>query len=744
MADTQNNLADQSNVPAASPAAATPTPVPAPPQASTGGSSPWDEPLDVPGENPAPKVIGNLAGDVHYAGTPEPFKLPVEDSNDAGQTGVPLTPATPPTPDATAANDSAATASPVTLPPNPPADSNVPNIVPVTPPPILSSDVPAAMPDTNIADIPMADDPTPAASPDVSATPSLPANPTAQPAATATPGLGGDLFGKSAAPSGVGALISPAPTTEVPKDTTIKDDKTEDQTEKTDAKPISPVEPKVETPVLATPLASPTPIANPTAPAAPVSPDQKPKKSLKIFESWKNLQPKKRLMFILLIVFVLVVLPLATISTLVYLTENGKVSLGLENIYDKYGLQKLWGGLGIDGGTSLLQSYSAMKAQTDYKITGSIAMTVDKTTGSSIVAPILKANPTSTTSMISPTKIILAAATTTNTTTNTATGTTAASTGSTSSDIFSTTSPSNYLALSCDVKAAMSTDGNDVNLNFSGENQKALEIRQSLDKLWVNSSNVTFASNQTNDSWLEYTLPTKLGSSVFFAENADKSGLSVNGARVATEKLNGEQVYHYQFDSIDIGDSLKSFGIEGDMVQNITGDIWLGVKDHLIKQVDFTMDMAASYPIIKMEVKFNFSDYGVKNTFAEPAKIVQPTVVVAAGSTDSVAAQTAAKNDAQRRIDLSAVKAAFVKYMKANSSYPLAATEIKLNTAANVVEQALVPTYLAALPKDPKDAAGWSYGYKSDGHGFTLSARLESPDLASPGSTPTIYYLSDK
>lgn len=63
-----------------------------------------------------------------------------------------------------------------------------------------------------------------------------------------------------------------------------------------------------------------------------------------------------------------------------------------------------------------------------------------------------------------------------------------------------------------------------------------------------------------------------------------------------------------------------------------------------------------------------------------------------------------------------------MNYYAGEGQFPVA-EQLALLTTGNILETALVPTYLTALPADPSTAK--NYGYKSDGLSFTLTAMLD-------------------
>lgn len=82
-------------------------------------------------------------------------------------------------------------------------------------------------------------------------------------------------------------------------------------------------------------------------------------------------------------------------------------------------------------------------------------------------------------------------------------------------------------------------------------------------------------------------------------------------------------------------------------------------------------------------------------------------------------------NDEIRKADLVDIQQALLNYYAGTGQYPVAASLVYLNATGNVVEKALVPAYLNALPADPSTPTK-NYAYKSDGKTFTLTAVLDN------------------
>jgi|GEM_PF-2551873 len=125
------------------------------------------------------------------------------------------------------------------------------------------------------------------------------------------------------------------------------------------------------------------------------------------------------------------------------------------------------------------------------------------------------------------------------------------------------------------------------------------------------------------------------------------------------------------------------------------------------------------------------------------------TLLFASNSTTTTVQKSAtvapnSSSDQVRKADLIKIQQALLNYFAGTGKYPVATTMIYLNTANNVVEKALVPAYLSALPADP-DSPEKNYAYKSDGKTFTLSAVLDNatdPEGVAEGSI-TLYKVTE-
>ncbi|MBI4157249.1 prepilin-type N-terminal cleavage/methylation domain-containing protein [Candidatus Woesebacteria bacterium] len=88
--------------------------------------------------------------------------------------------------------------------------------------------------------------------------------------------------------------------------------------------------------------------------------------------------------------------------------------------------------------------------------------------------------------------------------------------------------------------------------------------------------------------------------------------------------------------------------------------------------------------------------------------------------------------DAKRKADLGAVKTSLESYFQESKAYPTGAggSPINCSNLGSCTDLAakLVPTYIKALPKDPKNSGNYVYKYLGTATSFTLTATLENPN----------------
>lgn len=497
--------------------------------------------------------------------------------------------------------------------------------------------------------------------------------------------------------------------------------------------------------------------------------------------------PKKTSSFeiVRLIPLFVLVIPLFLLLILSLLTEKGFLSIGVEKIYGAVGLERLWGGLSKDAESSLVRSVVEMRSHPNFKIKGTMTLSIDKSIKSIIVSPLVAIGPDKNIVADSNVLNIVTAAITQGTSNGSSSAYDYTITNSyldeTSSDDpgsgSDTSSSSVYDDVASTGTSASSSAGSstttkkqedypsyqyqgstikDVDVSIAssfGENgnESTLEVKKTSgtypvllknkeDKLWLKSDPyIKYSNRVSNDQWLEYTIPSLLGKKVqseFFSLKSD-AGLSVRGIRLGNEKIGGERAYHYKVSSFEIGNSLSSLGITSDMVQSVSGDIWIGVEDKLIKRAELKILTSPSTAVTQIILKADFIDYDVENRLTAP----EDNLVIKATEDD-----LSVNTDVRRKGDLATIRDALEEYKVDNDKYPETNGIVKLNSPGNILGSRLVPSYLAALPSDPKATEGWYYSYKSDGKTFSLGSRLENetdPEGQSVGSV-YLYLLYNK
>jgi hypothetical protein len=400
------------------------------------------------------------------------------------------------------------------------------------------------------------------------------------------------------------------------------------------AKPVAPVPAPVVVPppVVAEPIAAAVPQAAPPAPAVV----KQPKAPIKI-------SPRK-----LWTAGVIVGL-LAIFSLMTWLTEIGFVSVGLEKVYGAVNIQALWGGLPANGELALGKSFVVMKDNPNFEVSGTLVVDIDRTKNSTVTKPLVSyfpdiyvketvqkaklavytgydvdgssvdATPTDTT-------------TSTDTTDSSATSdtTTAADTTTSASSVASSSKQEDFPAyqnvtstikeLNADVTGSFTDNGGSAKFQFKKPvGSTDVELKQQAGKLWLKSK-IAFTKNQDATKWMEMGMgPVKAGNSIveslFSASPAD--GLSATGSRVGNEKIGNVRTYHYNFKSLEIGDSLIALGIKNEMVDSISGDVWIGIKDQKIQKIDLKITPAPSYSVTMLKLSLTLSNFG-EAEFAKP------------------------------------------------------------------------------------------------------------------------------
>lgn len=477
---------------------------------------------------------------------------------------------------------------------------------------------------------------------------------------------------------------------------------------------------------------------------------------------------------------------IAFLAFIVSLTELGLISVGAEKVYGAIGLEKLWGGLSANPENALAISAVQMQKHSDFKIKGSMTLSIDQTMDSPISSPLFSVLQKSSVALLKDENIgssqraiqtaqfygsssSSSSGSTSNTNSDSSSDDVynlysndnsdvdssatdlgddlSSATDSTSADDTTGTASedstnysmdengntneslvegesSNIVDVKSTVSVKTSKEGISGDLSLDGGSQSAsVNLMLQSDKFYVKSDSVKFAPNADPEKWLSYTLAATKDKAMQkdFFNISSTAGFSVKGKREGNEKVGSVRCYKYKIDSIELGDALSGLGISSDTVQNISGEVWIGIGDKLIRRIDLKIITPISSSISSINLSFQFSDYDVANkiTFPDSSEVVEPSVEEALPAT-----ATAADRDAKRKTDVGAILDALKRYKADNGSYPVSKDLLKLNASGNMIEKVLVPKYLTALPADPTD--GWYYAYKSnEGKNCSISARLE-------------------
>jgi len=478
-------------------------------------------------------------------------------------------------------------------------------------------------------------------------------------------------------------------------------------------------------------------------------------------EPAKDLTPSKKLAFLSGRRLVPVLGVIVFFGFLVGLTELGLLSVGVEKIYGAVGLEKIWGGLSNDPEQSFARSALEMQKHQNFKIKGTITLSVDSSINSQITSPLLsilakqnylakrdldtsyavKALKTATSDSSGDVYDLYDTTASTSDSSSTDSSTSSSDTSESSSsdndatDSSSATTDTNSTTQTetssiQEVKASFQTKSNSEILNTSidiegASESSSIDLMLKNSNLLVRSDAYEFSENAETDKWLSFSLGKLEGKTLqkdFFSIDTE-SGISIKGKRASNEKIGETRCYKYTVDSIEIGNALTSLGITSDMVQNISGDIWIGINDKLIHKAELKIITPVSSSVSSFSISLEFYDFDLENKISLPD---DSEIAVASGTpSESNSADNATTSpDNQRKNDVSKLLQALKEYKTANGSYPISTELLKLNSSNNTIEKALVPKYLSAWPSDPTD--GWYYAYKSDGKKCSISARLEN------------------
>ena len=426
----------------------------------------------------------------------------------------------------------------------------------------------------------------------------------------------------------------------------------------------------------------------------------------------------------------------AMFGSLIALTELGLISLGVENVYGALKIEQAWGGLPVSSEKALIYSAVSLNNHPNYKVKGTLNLTIDSSIESSITSPVVSQSSPSIYAWddrIAAPILAIKTVTTiddyydietdTKKTESKKTDTTEVDNGGVESTTNNTETSENNAEestsknINAEVLLKSSQESAETTISFYKDLKKEeIKIVNDKDDLYVlGSENIQFNGNTDSDKWVKYQikkLADKVITSDFFSIE-DESGFSVEGSRVGNEKIGKVRSYKYHIDSLEIGNALEDVGIDSDFMQTVTGDIWIGVKDKLIRKVDLKITTPISSSVSMIEANLEFYDYDQENDIIKISDID----IVGGGEVETSADKT-------RKKDVDNILQALKDYKKDNNAYPISSDLLNLTTQNNIVERALVSDYLSSLPSDSKE--NWYYAYKSDGKTCSVSARLEN------------------
>lgn len=298
-------------------------------------------------------------------------------------------------------------------------------------------------------------------------------------------------------------------------------------------------------------------------------------------------------------------------AVLVMLTETGVISIGLEKIYNAAGLEVLWGGLPKDAEKSIGRSLVAMKSQTSFSISGNISVNIDKTVNSPITTPLvalLQEDNSVITYKLPVQKAILA---------DTASNAISPSTVTDQQSISSYQSlQSNTKDMTAVVNGQFSTDGNEVTFLVDKAGTSVINLKNNGENLWVKSNKIKFNSNAVIDKWLQYDLKPLSGQDLLSGFNSSDFGkASVKGEKVGDEKIGDVSCYKYQIDSLDIGNAFSGIGVNSDMVSSVSGNVWIGISDKLIRKIDLNITPSVNSSVSLIHLTLELSGFSDPSTY---------------------------------------------------------------------------------------------------------------------------------
>ncbi len=331
----------------------------------------------------------------------------------------------------------------------------------------------------------------------------------------------------------------------------------------------------------------------------------------------------KRFPFVLVIIIGLITI----LAGLIWATESGYLSLGLEKYYGTVGLEKIWNGLSKNSETALGQSFLVMNDHKEIKATGTMSLKIDKTIKSNVTTPLVSQMPDLIRLGDSPIKAVLTAIGSDGGDTfndgllnNSSSATTSSNVDQATTTAYVDTSTTRSIDTS--FTASVGVSGNEATITVKKPlTTNTVNLKNKNDVLWVKSDKIKFDPKAESGKWLSYTLPKLKNTNIFdqvFSIDATK-GFSANGSRIGNEKIGDVRCYKYLINNVEIGDSLLGLGVPSDSVQSISGTAWIGIKDKLVRKIDLKVTNSTSSPVIQMILSVSLTDFDVANNFVTPS-----------------------------------------------------------------------------------------------------------------------------
>lgn len=376
-------------------------------------------------------------------------------------------------------------------------------------------------------------------------------------------------------------------------------------------------------------------------------------------------------------IYVLLVIILLS-SVLIFLTEFGLISIGLERVYGLTGIEKIWGGLPRDSESAVIQSFVNFTGHEQFAVSGSVSVSIDKTAQNPVTLPLVSANDSILALATAPVRIILAEETeeplpdvddpsiiweeedpavdetpsSPSSSTSSSPSTSTTNSGSTSNS--SSTSDLNSASLTEDItdtsisespsssqsdsdsplfvdtettkvvngtiKANFGESGNTAEVRINKPiGSSSIYLKNSGQKLWVKSEMVKFSDKAKAGKWLLYNLVAMKEKSVLSPfQSIDTSDFTIEGRRAGNETIDSVRCYKYELKNVELGNSLSAIGIEGKNIQNVSGTAWIGIKDKLVRRLDLKVATVSPAPITNLSLSLSISDYDNGDNFTIP------------------------------------------------------------------------------------------------------------------------------